>query len=90
MDQKLPINHSTFGNVVIFMLANGQHFQKINCQAPDFEKSRVKYHWHVSTSILCMLAKIYLLLQKKIMILLCGVAVGSIALWWAGGQLGFW
>ncbi len=28
--------------------------------------------------------------QKKIMVLLCGLAVGSIALWWAGGQLGFW
>ena len=31
-----------------------------------------------------------LFFQKKIMVLLCGIAVGSIALWWAGGQLGFW
>lgn len=28
--------------------------------------------------------------RKKIMVMLCGLAVGSIALWWAGGQLGFW
>ena len=31
-----------------------------------------------------------IVLQKKIMVMLCGLAVGAIALWYIGGKLHFW
>lgn len=36
------------------------------------------------------MSRILTLLQKKIMILLCGTAVGAIVIWWAGGYLQMW